>query len=84
MSELAHHSDAQDQVIDVYAIRKKSGYGATQAEFAAKIGVPVKTLRNWEQARRRPTGAALVLLTVLWRNPGAVRDALGLSGTPLA
>jgi putative transcriptional regulator len=55
--------------IDVQAIRLAArGIGATQRSFAAAIGVPVKTLRNWEQRRRRPTGPALVLLTLIQRN----------------
>jgi putative transcriptional regulator len=41
-------------VIDVQAIRNKTGL--TQAAFASRIGVPVGTLRNWEQGHRSPTG----------------------------
>jgi transcriptional regulator with XRE-family HTH domain len=41
--------------------------GTTQAAFAQAIGVSVKTLRNWEQRRREPTGPARVLLTLLQR-----------------
>jgi putative transcriptional regulator len=59
--------------IDVRAIRLASeGIGATQQTFADAIGVPVKTVRNWEQGRRKPTGAARVLLTLIQRNPGTV------------
>jgi DNA-binding transcriptional regulator YiaG len=43
--------------IDVAAIRKGArGIGATQRSFAQALGVSVKTLRNWEQRRRRSTG----------------------------
>ena len=56
--------------IDVAAIRKSArGIGATQRSFARAIGVSVKTLRNWEQRRRRPTGPALVLLALVQREP---------------
>ncbi len=56
--------------IDVTAIRKKAGrIGRTQYSFASAIGVSVKTLRNWEQRRRRPTGPALVLLALVQREP---------------
>ena len=54
----------------VAAIRKAArGIGATQRSFAQAIGVSVKTLRNWEQRRRRPTGPALVLLALVQRDP---------------
>jgi putative transcriptional regulator len=61
--------------IDVKRIRLASrGIGATQASFAAAIGVPVKTVSNWEQGRRRPTGPALVLLSLIQRDPWIVFD----------
>jgi putative transcriptional regulator len=41
----------------------------TQAEFAAKIGVPIETLRNWEQGKRSPRGPARALLKMLDRAP---------------
>jgi putative transcriptional regulator len=50
--------------------------GLTQKEFAAMVGVSCKTLENWEQGRRQPTGPAAVLLTVLERDPGAVMGAV--------
>ena len=56
--------------IDVAAIRKGvRGIGKTQRSFAQALGVSVKTLRNWEQRRRRPTGPALVLLALVQREP---------------
>lgn len=39
--------------LNVQAIRLASEIGSTQETFAAAIGVPVKTLRNWEQGRRK-------------------------------
>jgi putative transcriptional regulator len=47
---------------------------ATQRSFAAAIGVPVKTVSNWEQGGRKPTGPALVLLSVIQRDPWIVFD----------
>ena len=58
---------------DVPQIRKALGY--SQQEFAALMGVSVGTLRNWEQARREPHGAARSLLLVASSNPAAVRGA---------
>ena len=46
----------------------------SQAAFAQAIGVPVKTLRNWEQRRREPSGPARVLLMLLKRDPWLVFD----------
>jgi putative transcriptional regulator len=63
--------------IDVAAIRKGArGIGATQRAFAQALGVSVKTLRNWEQRRRRPTGPALVLLGLVQREPLLVAHVL--------
>jgi putative transcriptional regulator len=41
----------------------------TQAEFAARIGVPIETVRNWEQGKRSPRGPARALLRMLDRAP---------------
>jgi len=61
-------------VLDVKVIRRR--LHQSQDAFAAMIGVPVGTIRNWEQRRRRPTGAALALLRVCARAPKAVSEAL--------
>jgi putative transcriptional regulator len=50
--------------------------GMTQDQFAAMLGVPVGTLRNWEQGIREPVGAAKTLLRVAAKHPKAVLDAL--------
>ncbi|MBL8506306.1 MAG: helix-turn-helix domain-containing protein [Methylobacillus glycogenes] len=59
---------------DAKAIRDK--VGLTQSEFAQLIGVKVATLRNWEQNRRKPTGAAAALLTIVEKEPAAALRAL--------
>jgi putative transcriptional regulator len=48
----------------------------TQLEFAARLGVPVETIRNWEQGKRRPRGPARALLAVIAHAPEAVFAAL--------
>ena len=45
--------------------------GLTQSAFAARIGVPVETVRNWEQGKRSPRGPARALLKVLEEAPEA-------------
>ncbi len=48
----------------------------TQQEFAAKVGVPVETIRNWEQGKRMPRGPARALLAVIAHAPETVFAAL--------
>ncbi len=50
--------------------------GCTQSEFASLLGVSIRTLQEWEQGRREPTGAARTLLRVARTSPEALR-ALG-------
>lgn len=63
-----------DWSVRLVAMREQMGL--TQREFAALVGVSSKTLENWEQGRRSPTGPAGVLLTVLLREPEAVLRAV--------
>ena len=48
----------------------------TQGQFAAMIGISVRTLQHWEQGRRTPEGPARALLTIAAKNPKAVLMAL--------
>ena len=59
---------------DVAALRKF--VGLTQAEFARAMGISVHTLRNWEQGRRTPEGAAVALLRIAARHPRVIRENL--------
>ncbi|MBP8058826.1 MAG: helix-turn-helix domain-containing protein [Chloroflexi bacterium] len=59
---------------DVRHIRE--GFQLSQAEFAALLGISLRTLQNWEQGRRVPQGAARVLLQVAARHPEAVWDVV--------
>lgn len=52
---------------EVIAIRNKTGL--TQAHFARVVGVSKRTLENWEQGRRHPTGPARALLKILDADP---------------
>ena len=60
--------------VDVKAIREKAC--KTQESFASMLGVSVGTLRNWEQGRRHPDGAALSLLRVVSADPQYVEHIL--------
>jgi len=57
---------------DVAAIRRF--VGLTQVRFAQALGISVSTLRNWEQGRRTPEGAAIALLRIAVRHPHVLRD----------
>jgi putative transcriptional regulator len=52
----------------------RSRVGLPQAEFAELLGVSVRTLQDWEQGRRNPSGAAKTLLRVAILHPETLRD----------
>jgi putative transcriptional regulator len=52
-----------------YARGVRAGTKLTQAEFAARIGVPIETVRNWEQGKRSPRGPARALLKLIEKAP---------------
>ncbi len=58
----------------VQGMRQRAGL--TQKEFASMVGVSSKTLENWEQGRRQPTGPAAVLLAVLEQEADAMIRAI--------
>jgi putative transcriptional regulator len=60
--------------IDVKAIRQK--ICLSQGEFARLFGLSKRTLEHWEHGRRVPSGPARAFLTVIAREPDAVRRAL--------
>ena len=55
----------------------------TQTEFAAKLAVPVETIRNWEQGKRAPRGPARALLAVFAHAPETVFAALAVEPAPV-
>ena len=59
---------------DVAAIRRRTGL--SQSVFARSIGVPLGTLKDWEQGRRRPEGPARVLLALIAKRPSIVQEEL--------
>jgi putative transcriptional regulator len=59
----------------VRSVRRRTGL--SQARFAARFRIPVRTLQDWEQARRRPDVTTLAYLRVIDANPEIVRKALG-------
>jgi putative transcriptional regulator len=59
-------------VPDIAKTREKTGL--TQARFAQLLGVSVRTLQDWEQGRRAPSGAARTLLRIAAKNPQALLE----------
>ena len=62
----------QVEANDVVKARLKSGL--SQAQFAAVLHISPRTLQQWEQGRRHPSGAAETLLKIVFRHPEVLRE----------
>jgi putative transcriptional regulator len=60
--------------MSVLSIRRKTEL--SQSEFADLLGVSIRTLQEWEQGRRAPSGAARTLLLIAARDPHALLDVV--------
>ena len=58
------------------AARVRQATGLSQAEFAEILGVSVRTLQDWEQGRRKPSGAAATLLRIAEKKSALLREAI--------
>lgn len=56
------------------AAEARASSGLSQQEFAKLLGVSPRTLQDWEQGRREPTGAARTLLKVAIKHPELLRE----------
>ncbi len=61
---------------EVTQARAKSGL--SQSQFARVLGVSMRTLQEWEQGRRKPSGAARALLTIAAKRPDVIREVFAL------
>jgi len=69
-------------IVETPNVKKiRSNYKLSQPEFAALMGISVKTLQNWEQGRRVPEGAARVLLQVAAKHPEVIWDVVKVKST---
>ena len=67
---------ARVSIVEVSAATEaRNRVGMSQSEFAKLLGVSVRTLQDWEQGRREPSGAAKTLLRIASQNPEAVKAA---------
>jgi len=60
------------RVVSSPVIEARQKTGLSQSQFAALLGVSVRTLQGWEQGRKQPSGAARTLLAIASVNPKAV------------
>ena len=65
------------QVVTSPVIEARKKTGLSQSQFAALLGVSVRTLQGWEQGRKQPSGAARTLLAIASRNPKALLEVAG-------
>jgi putative transcriptional regulator len=61
---------------DVVAARLKCGL--SQSQFAAALRISPRTLQQWEQGRRQPSGAADTLLKIVARHPEVLREVMAV------
>ncbi len=68
------HPVAVNETPDLTALRRR--LHLSQGAFATLFGIPLATIKDWEQGRRRPDAPARAYLRVIAKNPKAVRSAL--------
>lgn len=54
--------------------------GLTQIEFAEVLNISPRTLQEWEQGRRKPSGPAKALIEIAFRHPEVIREGLDIGG----
>lgn len=57
-------------------VEARHSTGMSQSEFAAALSISKRTLQEWEQGRRSPSGAAQALIRIARKHPEVVREAL--------
>jgi putative transcriptional regulator len=67
----------QVRIVSSPVIEARNKTGLSQSQFAALMGVSVRTLQGWEQGRKQPSGAARTLLAIASTNPKAVLAVAG-------
>jgi putative transcriptional regulator len=75
--EMKARNFARETMVQVNeVVQARQGTGLSQAEFASALSISKRTLQEWEQGRRSPSGAAQALIRIARRHPEVVREAL--------
>ena len=75
--EMKARSFSRVTEIEVNAVvQARQSTGMSQAEFASALSISKRTLQEWEQGRRAPSGAAQALIRIAQRHPQVLREAL--------
>jgi putative transcriptional regulator len=77
LQSIREMKSGETRVVYTPAIEAREKTGLSQSEFAALLGVSVRTLQGWEQGRKQPSGAARTLLSIARINPKALLDVAG-------
>ena len=72
----ASHAARVTNVEPNEVVQARHKTGLSQAEFAEALSISKRTLQEWEQGRRQPSGAAQTLIRIAKRHPSVVREAL--------
>ncbi len=62
------------QVMQNEVLEARSKTGLTQAQFAQALHISKRTLQEWEQGRRKPSGAAITLIDIVFRHPEVILE----------
>ncbi|MGH8455722.1 MAG: helix-turn-helix domain-containing protein [Stenotrophobium sp.] len=68
--------ESEQVITDESPAAARARTGLSQTRFASVLGVSTRTLQDWEQGRRRPSGAARALLTIATQRPDVFREVL--------
>ena len=75
--EMKVRTFARSTEIDVNdVVQARQGTGLSQSEFASALNISKRTLQEWEQGRRTPSGAAQALIRIARKHPEVVREVL--------
>jgi putative transcriptional regulator len=75
--EMKARTFARTTEIDVNdVVQARKGTGLSQSEFASALNISKRTLQEWEQGRRTPSGAAQALIRIARKHPEVVREVL--------
>jgi putative transcriptional regulator len=69
-----HGASYKVEANDIVAARLKTGL--SQSQFASALKISPRTLQQWEQGRRQPSGAAETLLKIVARHPDVLREVM--------